>query len=382
VKVLQKYFAVEIIRSVSFVLIAFLALFAFFDLMGELRSVGHGGYRLEHAFLYVFMGLPGYAYELMPIAALIGTIYVLAQFASRSEFTIMRISSMSTLMAGAMLAKIGVVFAVTTFLFGEFISPKASELAEKLKLRVQGASISQEFRTGLWAKDVIRENGVTGTVIGSRFLNVREVRPDGQLQGVKVYEFDRDFRMTSTITADHASYQGANVWRLADVLETRFSAAVGGQSRAVPDITAAISTRKMATQNLVSEITPEILAVLFADPDRMSALDLSAYAKHLEENKQHAERYEIAFWKKLIYPFAVFVMMALALPFAYLHFRAGGVSLKIFMGIMIGVSFQLLNSLFSHLGLLNTWPPFATAILPSALFLLAAIVALWRVERH
>jgi lipopolysaccharide export system permease protein len=382
VKVLQKYFAVEIIRSVSFVLIAFLALFAFFDLMGELRSVGHGGYRLEHAFLYVLMGLPGYAYELMPIAALIGTIYVLAQFASRSEFTIMRISSMSTLMAGAMLAKIGVVFAVTTFLFGEFISPKASELAEKLKLRVQGASISQEFRTGLWAKDVIRENGVTGTVIGSRFLNVREVRPDGQLQGVKVYEFDRDFRMISTITADHASYQGANVWQLADVLETRFPAAVGSQSRVVSDLTAAISTRKMATQNLVSEITPDILAVLFADPDRMSALDLSAYAKHLEENKQRAERYEIAFWKKLIYPFAVFVMMALALPFAYLHFRAGGVSLKIFMGIMIGVSFQLLNSLFSHLGLLNTWPPFATAILPSALFLLAAIVALWRVERH
>jgi lipopolysaccharide export system permease protein len=395
VKILQKYFAVEIIRSVSFVLIAFLALFAFFDLMGELRSVGHGGYRLEHAFLYVFMGLPGYAYELMPIAALIGTIYVLAQFASRSEFTIMRISSMSTLMAGAMLAKVGVVFAITTFLFGEFISPKASELAEKLKLRVQGASISQEFRSGLWAKDVIRENGVTGTVIGSRFLNVREVRPDGQLQGVKVYEFDQDFRMTSTIVADHANYQGANVWRLADVLETRFSAAVGGsvgvgvafpavggQSGAVPGLADAISTRKMATQNLVSEITPEILAVLFADPDRMSALDLSAYAKHLEENKQRAERYKIAFWKKLIYPFAVFVMMALALPFAYLHFRAGGVSLKIFMGIMIGVSFQLLNSLFSHLGLLNTWPPFATAILPSTLFLLAAMVALWRVERH
>lgn len=397
-KILQKYFAVEIIRSVTFVLIAFLALFAFFDLMGELRSVGHGGYRLEHAFLYVFMGLPGYTYELMPIAALIGTIYVLAQFASRSEFTIMRISSMSTVMAGAMLAKIGVVFAVTTFLFGEFISPKASELAEKLKLRVQGASISQEFRSGLWAKDVIKENGITGTVIGSRFLNVREVRPDGQLQGVKVYEFDRDFRMTSTIVADHANYQGANVWRLADVLETRFSAAAGsgvgvafpvvtfpagdGQPGAVPSLTNAISTRKMATRNLVSEITPEILAVLFADPDRMSALDLSAYSKHLEENKQRAERYKIAFWKKLIYPFAVFVMMALALPFAYLHFRAGGVSLKIFMGIMIGVSFQLLNSLFSHLGLLNTWPPFATAILPSALFLLAAMVALWRVERH
>ena len=75
-------------------------------------------------------------------------------------------------------------------------------------------------------------------------------------------------------------------------------------------------------------------------------------------------------------------MMALALPFAYLHARAGGVSLKIFIGIMIGVGFQLLNSLFSHIGLLNTWPALVTAILPSTLFLLMAMSALWWVERH
>ena len=84
-KILQRYFAVEIFRSVLFALVSFLSLFAFFDLMGELQSVGRGGYQLQHAFLYVLMGLPGYIYELMPIAALIGTIYVLAQFAARSE---------------------------------------------------------------------------------------------------------------------------------------------------------------------------------------------------------------------------------------------------------------------------------------------------------
>lgn len=382
-KVLERYLAVEIIRSVSFVLLAFLALFAFFDLMNELQAVGRGGYRLQHAFLYVFMGLPGYTYELMPIAALIGTIYVLAQLAARSEFTIMRVSSMSTMMAVGMLAKIGVVFTVITFLFGELISPKASELAEKLKLRVQGATISQEFRSGLWAKDVIRENGATGDVIGTRFLNVREIRPDGKLQGVKIYEFDRKFHMTAILTAVQAIYSGANIWRLEQATETRFPATgLSAQAGPIQPLAAAITTQSMATRNLVSEITPDILAVLFADPDRMSAYDLAAYTKHLEENKQRTERYEIAFWKKLIYPFAIFVMMALALPFAYLHTRAGGVSLKIFSGIMIGVSFQLLNSLFSHLGLLHTWPALLTAITPSVLFLLVAIAALWWVERH
>lgn len=376
-KVLQRYFAAEILRSVLFVLIAFLALFAFFDLISELQSIGKGAYQLQHAFLYVLLGLPGYAYELMPIAALIGTIYALAQFASRSEFTIMRAASMSTVMAGSMLAKIGLVLVLLTFLIGEFVAPASTRLAESLKLRIQGSSLSQGFRTGLWTKDVIRSNGTSGDQIGSRFFNVAELRTDGQLLGVKIYELDREFHMTALIVADSAGYVGKHVWRLKNVATTRFPS-VGFEDNAA----SRISIEKLPSRDIVSEITPEVLSVLFADPDRMSAVDLAAYTKHLEENKQGTERYEIAFWKKVIYPFAVLVMMAMALPFAYLHFRSGGVSLKIFTGIMIGVSFQLINSLFSHLGLLNTWPAFVTAALPSALFLLAALGALLWVERH
>lgn len=374
-KVLHRYVSSEILGAVVFALIAFLALFAFFDLIGELPEVGRGGYQLQHAFLYVAMGLPGYVYDLMPIAALIGTIYALAQLGARSEFTIMRASGLSTGMAGWMLAKVGIVLVLLTFLFGEFIAPAASEMAERLKLQAQDATISQEFRTGLWTKDVIREHGLTGDPVGSRFLNVRDVSPEGQLQGVKLYEFDRNFHLIAVVTAEHADYQGENTWRLAKVSETNFS------TRAT-DVSATVSTKTAATKDLVSEITPDILSVLFADPDRMSAYGLAKYTQHLAENSQNTERYEIAFWKKLFYPFAVLVMMALALPFAYLHFRAGGVSLKIFIGIMIGVSFQLLNSLFSHLGLLNTWPPLATAVLPSGIFLLIAIAALLWVQKH
>lgn len=381
-KVLQRYLAGEIVKSVLFVLIAFLSLFAFFDLISELQSIGKGGYKLQHAFLYVLLGIPGYAYELIPIAALIGTIYVLAQLASRSEFTIMRVSSMSTAMAAGMLAKIGLLFVVATFVFGEFISPKASEFAEKLKLRVQGTSVSQEFRSGLWAKDVLRTEGIRGEPIGSRFLNVRDVNTNGQLQRLRIYEFDLNFRMTALIEASHADYQGNNTWRLAEVSETRFPPAGSEKTGSITDMAKGLRTQTMPNMNLVSEITPNILAVLFADPDRMSAVDLAAYTRHLQENKQRAERYAIAFWKKVFYPFAVFVMMALALPFAYLHFRSGGVSLKIFTGIMIGVSFQLVNNLFSHLGMLNTWPPVTTAVLPSLIYLVAALGSLWWVERR
>jgi lipopolysaccharide export system permease protein len=388
-KILQRYFAVSILQAVAFVLVAFLALQAFMDLTGELPSIGKNGYAIQHAFLYVLILLPGHVYEVMPLAALIGTIYTMAQFASTSEFTIMRASSMSTGMVAWMLAKIGVVLVIITFIFGELIAPRTAPIADKIKLSARGAAVSAEFRSGMWTKDIVKSEGMTGAVTGSRFFNVREVRPDGQLADVKLYEFDTNFRLRSLTLAKSGTYQGNNTWRLADVTENLFTNSAllkpGSEANVENNFaqdTSAVTTRHSATLDLVSEITPKILSVSGADPDRMSANELAVYTRHLQENKQETERFKIAFWKKLFDPLAIFVLMALALPFAYLHTRSGGVSLKIFVGIMIGVSFLLINTLFSHLGLLSTWPAIVTAIAPSALFLLLALGALWWVERH
>ena len=376
-KVLRRYFASEIYRSVLFVLVAFLALFSFFDMMGEVRAV-HGPYRIEHAFLYVTLGLPAYAYELMPIAALIGTIYVMAQFAARSEFTVMRASSLSMTGSIRLLLRIAVALSLLTFVLGEFIAPRCSEFRESFKRRIEGAAISAEFRTGLWAKDVLRDPS-TREAVGSRFLNARKVEPDGVLRGVQVYEFDRSMHMLGMVSADEAQYAGEGIWQLRKVDELRLKPVASPAERNQPAVTV---RRKLDTSVMSSEITPDIMAVLVAEPNKMSAVDLALFTRHLEENKQRTDQYDIALWTKLLYPFAVFVMMAVALPFAYLQVRSGGLSLKIFIGIMIGVSFQLINSLFSHIGLLNTWPPIATAAMPSLLFLLGAIMALWWVERH
>ena len=393
-KILQRYFVVSITQAVGFVLIAFLGLTAFMDLTNELPAVGKGGYLLQHALLYVLLLAPGHVYEVMPVAALIGTIYTMAQFAQSSEFTIMRASSMSTAMAGRMLARTGVLFVVITFIFGELVTPRTAPLAERVRLSAKGATISAEFRSGMWTKDTVHQGGVRGPVTGSRFFNARQIEPDGSLRDVHLYEFDNSMRMRSLITAASATFAGASTWRLKDVTENLFT-----NSRALPEPgapapkgqtiqstfgleTSAVATRKLPELDLVSQITPKILSVSRSDPERMSASELAVYTRHLAENRQETERFKVAFWKKLIDPLSIFVLMAMALPFGYLQTRSGGVSLKIFIGIMIGVSFLLVNSLFSNIGTLSTWPAFLTAAAPSLLFLLLAIGALRWVERH
>ena len=68
-------------------------------------------------------------------------------------------------------------------------------------------------------------------------------------------------------------------------------------------------------------------------------------------------------------------MVALALPFAYMHARAGSVSLKVFGGIMLGISFVLLNNLSGHIGMLRGWTPWVAAASPSLVYLLLSMGA-------
>jgi lipopolysaccharide export system permease protein len=357
VDTLRTYLAREIYGATLFVFAAFLSLFAFFDLINELTDLGRGQYRLQHALAFVALSIPSHVYELFPVAVLIGTLYAVSHLASNSEFTVMRGAGLAPWQATTTLFRIGIVFVVATIVFGELITPVSERAAKQLKLSVTSSIVAQEFHTGLWVKD------------DRRFVNVREVQPDTSLTDIRVFEFDDQYRLRSISIAQHGRYMGKNTWRLQDVVQTGFAASGS-------------SVQKFAEMDWSSVLTPDILAVLFVLPERMSAWNLYQYTRHLSENRQKTERYEIAMWKKLVYPFASLVMMALALPFAYVHVRAGGIGVKVFSGIMLGVFFHMLNSLFSHLGLLGNWSPSFSAVLPSALFLGGAALMMWWVERR
>ena len=356
-KVFERYLAREIYAATALVLTAFLMLFAFFDLIHEFENLGRGGYQLQHAVGFVLLTMPGRVYELFPIAVLIGTLYALTLLARHSEITVLRTSGLSTAALLKALAKIGMVFIALTFVFGEFIAPIAERAAQELRLKAMSSLVAQDFRSGLWVKDEMS------------FVNVRDVLPDTKLRGVRIYEFDKDHQLHSISDAGEGEYLPPQSWRLTNVVQTVFE----------NDTARVVHLPELVWH---SALNPDILSVLLVVPERMSFVNLFLYIRHLEENQQKTQRYVIAMWKKLVYPLAVLVMMALALPFAYMQDRMGAVSIKVFAGIMLGITFHMLNGLFSSLGVINSWAPFFSAITPSVLFLLAAAGMIWWVERR
>jgi lipopolysaccharide export system permease protein len=370
-----RYLAREIATAVVFVLVAFLALFAFFDFINELDDVGRAGYSLAAAALYVLLTLPSRTYEVMPIATLIGSVYALAQLASHSEFTAMRASGLSRTRALGELIRLGAWIALFTALIGEVLAPPAERLAQELRLSSLGSAVGGQLRSGLWIRDSLRDS--TGEVQRIRFVNVGELMPDATLRRVRIMEFDQQMRLSEVVKAERGVFSEPGVWQLTGVSTTLYHQIE--TSEPLPLLRTEIASA--ATRIWNSELTPALLSVLMVMPERMSALNLFNYIRHLRENQQNTELHEIAFWKKVVYPLAVIVMMALALPFAYLQSRAGGIGYKVFAGIMVGVAFHFLNGLFSHLGLLNTWPPLLAVSIPSIAAFVVAIGLLRWVDR-
>lgn len=356
-KIYERHLAREIYASTALVLLAFLMLFAFFDLIHELESIGKGGYQLQHALGYVALTLPGRLYELFPIGVLIGTLYALTMLARHAEITVLRTAGLSTREFLFSLSRIGLVFTVTTLLVGEFLVPSTEQAAQRLKLKALGTLVAQEFRSGLWVKD------------DRAFVNVGEVFPDASLRSLRIFEFNEGFQLRSISEAKKGRYLSEGEWLLSDVTRTIF-------------LGDAASVEHLGETRWKTVLNPDLLAVLMIDPGRMSLVSLINYVRHLRGNQQKTERYEIAIWKKLTYPLAALVMMTLALPFAYIQDRMGVASLRIFAGIMLGIGFHMLNGLFSSLGVINNWTPFLSAITPSILFIFVAGGMLWWVERR
>jgi len=305
----------------------------------------------------VLLQVPDRVYGLFPPAVLIGTLFALAQMVAGSEYTVMRTSGVSTTRLATTLAGIGIIFAAIAFIVGEFVAPPAEQFAQRIRSQAITGLVAQEFRSGLWIKD------------DKNFINVVEVLPDSSLRGVRIYEFDAQYRLRSISFAKSGSYQSDRRWLLREVSQTRFE-------------DKKTEVREIPEASWQSVLDPALLNVLLVKPEQMSAWSLYSFAQHLKENRQKALRYEIALWSKLSYPLAVMVMMVLALPFAQVQGRQAGVGAKIFAGIMLGLAFHFLNRLFSHLGLLNDWPPFTAALLPTAIFLSIAVGMMWWQERR
>ena len=356
-RTLKRYIGRDVLFATLLVFGGLIALFAFFDLIHELGDVGRGDYTISRALLYVTLHLPSRLYELFPVAALIGTLFAIAQLVANSEYTVMRASGMSLARVAWSVLRVGLPLAAATFLAGEYVAPPAERLAQTVRNAGDSRVVAQQFSSGFWFKQDLT------------FVNIRTVLADMTLSGIRMYEFSDDLRLKAVRVAQSGVFVGNGQWKLLNVKSTEMGA----------DATHVTTAPEFVWTTV---LRPSILSVYQVAPERLELGTLYDNIRVLGNNSQKTSRFEIAFWNKVFYPASILVMMIVALPFSYFQRRQGGVGFRIFAGTMLGLMFFLMGRIFSNLGVLNDWPALFSAAFPLAVFITLTGAMLWWLERR
>jgi lipopolysaccharide export system permease protein len=353
--ILTRYLNKEFFISIIMIMIGLLALFSFFDFLQEINDLGKGSYDISKVIVFVILSMPGHVYEIIPLSVLIGSMYAISQLSQHSELIVMRASGFSIKKIALSLFYVGLFFSIVTLVVGDLITPGSEKNAQQLKINATDSSLSQEFRSGFWIKD------------GNNFVNIENVMPDATLREVHIYEFDSTFSLRTITNAKTGIFHDGQ-WKLENISQTIFN-------------DDSIRTNSILKGNWKSLIRPEMMNVLIISPEKMSTLNLFRFISYLKNNNQKTNRYEVALWEKIIHPITPIVMLIFAVPFGFLQERSGGKFLKIFIGISAGIAYQIFNTMIRHVGLLNDWPPYLSALIPTSLFLAAGIYLIIRFER-
>ncbi len=386
-KTVRRLLYSQIGMAVLFTTVAFLALFFFFDTVEELQDVGKNGVTTLDAFTASAFTLPRRLYDVFPITLLIGTIVALSRLAQTSEFTILRTGGLSPARALRLLASLAVICAVLMALVGDMLVPWAEQWAATHKSNVrQGAGLPMQ-QGGAWLRDkqpTTTELSASEQTPTTVTVNVGGATDERQLRNVRIFMTNDKGQLVRQLSAREATIMNSptkdetSVWRLRNVTDLQWQQQINNEVGVK-----VLHVKHVDETTWNSHLPSQVVAAAVLPIDTMSIASLWRYTRHLSANAQASQKYELQFWKKAFAPLACLVMVSLALPFAYLQARQGGITMKVFGGIMLGISFVLVNHITSHLGLLHQWEPWLAASVPSLVYTFMAMAAFtWLVRNR
>ena len=257
-----------------------------FSYLSELENITDS-YTLKDALYYIFYRSPYFLVEFIPTGALLGAVIGLGLLANNSELIVMRAAGLSLYRIIGWVMLPATLFVLLALGVNQFVLPTANQYANAVKTE----QTEQRLITinGYWSVNQIDNR--QEVVYISRATN------QGELGEVKRYDF-MDGNLTGALRAGSGTYQpdeakdSVYTWRLNDIDEVAISSL--GVDKAHSD------------ERLLSlPIAPKDVHLLTREPEDLSLTDLVAHRQLMKYQGSRSLRHELAFWQKLLSPFAI-----------------------------------------------------------------------------
>lgn len=353
--VLARYVMRAVLSHTAMVMAVLLVLAGLYQLIMQQDDIGVGTYSTAHAFMFVGLGLPQQAFDMLPIASLIAALLALGNLARSMELIVVRAAGVSAARIAVWVASAGVVLMAITWVLGEYVGPPLEQYARQMKTFQKFHDYSMAGNRSAWAKD------------GDTIFSVQQQNAGNSYGGVYVFKFDPQRRLLSVGKAGNARIDAENRWALSDYRESRIEG-----DRVVAS--------RQPSADLATNLSAEFLGLASVDPESMPIRGLYNYVQHLKRNGLDARTAETAFWSRIARTVAVAIIVVLAVPFAFGPMRSTGTGARTVVGIMIGVVFLLIARMMEGSGAVFDLPPLVVAWTPTALLALVTTIAVARVR--
>lgn len=352
--ILQRYIAKTVIFATILIMLVVIGLAFFINLLTELRDIGSGDYGFMQAVLHALLELPNNIAAFFPMLVLLGGLMGLSMLAAHQELIVMRVSGISIrkITRAVFLAAAGLI--VLGLVIGEIIAPRTHYLADIHKTAAESSGQAVVTAAGLWVHE------------GNNFVHIDRVMVHQHLEGVTRYEFDIHHRLLATYYAKMMDYRDGH-WQLHQLSKTLFHGDTANstyQAEAKWDLS----------------LNPNILSVGVLEPEEMPLTQLHAFNKHLVKNGLQAAEFQFSFWKRVLTPFTILVMLFLAIPFVFTAPRSVNMGWQMVLGVVVGFIFYILDSMLGQLSIVYQLPTFIAALLPILLFAGIGYVFMRRVK--
>jgi len=353
-KILDWYLWKATLQGLIVALLALVMLDVFFAFINELEST-NDQYTSYKVLIYLIYTLPARFYEFFPTATLIGSLLGLGNLAANSEFIAMRAAGFSITNIIFSVLKLGLVLTILAFSVGEWVVPASDLQARNYLATLKNKNIYLVDEAGLWVKQK------------DSMIHIGKVWSQDKLSDVTVYRMKTDRSGLEQIIRAKSVIASLNGWRLDSVKTITFAEKK-------------VSIEVVKHINNANLLDARILKIAAMKPEQLSGSALRKIIKHQQENALKSDKYELAYWKRFSVPVSTLVMLILAMPFLFGSQRGGGAGQRVFIGIVVGIVFFLLNRVLNELGIVYGITPFVSAFLPLFIFLLLSVFILRRIR--
>lgn len=322
-----------------------------FTYLGELGSL-KPTYNAWQAFLYVIWGAPSYLYDILPVAALIGSVLGLGALASNSELIVMRSVGISLWRIVGWVMRSALLLIVLSFLLSEWVIPYTNEKAQSIKSQRSVAALGEV--KGYWSRE------------GQRFIYIDYANSQGQLRNIQAIDFDQNYRLQSFVSAEQGQFVKDGQWTLKESHQVDLLA----QGNAIKT--------NHEQQALGLALQPKYVHMVTLDPDDLSPSQLISFMQYLSEYSQVPKTYELAFWKKVTSPFALITLVLIACSFIFGPLRQQSMGFRLVIALFTGLGFFYLQDFLGYASLVYAPSPAWFVLLPILLMFAAGSYLLYR----